>query len=199
MAKSKNLCWIDLETTGLDPNLDPILEVGMIVTVAAPPFVEIATYETAVIPNATRHPNWRASMNGYVTRMHTQNGLLADVDSPSAKPIGQVEQEMIAVLKSIWKGNFMLSGSGVGHFDYWFLKAQMPEFTKMLQYSTLDVGVMRRAFSYSGRSDLDSFGKTFASKGDKPHRGLADVSDHLNEFRAYAKMFEQITLNPQET
>ena len=42
----KNILWIDLEMTGLDPIEDRILEVGAIITDWN--FKEIATYEAAI-------------------------------------------------------------------------------------------------------------------------------------------------------
>lgn len=195
MAKAKYLAWVDLETTGVDEFADPILEVGLIITSAEPPFDELGTYEAVIDPNPTRFPGWRDRMNDYVTKMHTTNGLLADIASHTAKAPERVQQEMILALASVGREhNFMLAGSGVGHFDRRFLHAQMPEFEGWLQYPNLDVGVIRRAFAFAGRSDLDAFGQTFETKNDKPHRGLADVRDHLNEFRAYATMFANIQI-----
>jgi len=193
MAKAKYLAWVDLETTGVNESVDPILEVGLVVTTAEPPFEELAFYEAAIDPNPARFPDWRTSMNSYVTEMHTRNGLLLEIAGGSAKSAQKVEAEMVVVLSGVGREhNFMLAGSGVGHFDRRFLHAQMPEFEGWLQYPNLDVGVIRRAFAFAGRSDLDAFGQTFESKDGKPHRGLADVRDHLNEFRAYSDLFNEI-------
>jgi oligoribonuclease len=193
MARAKYLAWIDLETTGVNEHNDPILEVGMVITNADAPFEELGAYEAVIEPNPARFPNWQGLMNSYVTEMHTKNGLIHDITTGAAKSAQKVEQEMILALSAVGREHqFMIAGSGVGHFDRKFLATQMPEFVGWLQYPNLDVGVIRRAFSFSGRSDLDAFGQTFASKNDKPHRGLADVRDHLNEMRAYAELFESI-------
>ena len=192
-ARPKWFAWIDLETNGLDPRDNPILEVGMVVTPTSIPFNEIATYESAVEPSSDQHPTWRDDMDSFVVKMHTVNGLLLDIESGNGASIRRVEKEMIEVLADFGRPHqFMLAGSGVGHFDARFLQAQMPEFYKWLQYPCLDVGVIRRAFSFSGRRDLDKYGSTFSSRGGKPHRGLADVQDHLAEFRAYAQIFSNI-------
>jgi len=193
VAHAKYLAWVDLETTGVNEHTDPILEVGLIVTKANAPFKELASYEAAIEPNPARFPEWRGRMNSYVTEMHTKNGLIHDITVGNAKSAKEVEQEMILTLAEVGREhNFMLAGSGVGHFDRKFLATQMPEFTGWLLYPNLDVGVIRRALSLSGRPDLDAFGQTFTSKNDKPHRGLADVGDHLNELRIYAELFAEI-------
>jgi oligoribonuclease (3'-5' exoribonuclease) len=193
MARAKYLAWIDLETTGVSEHNDPILEVGMVITESKAPFTELGDYEAVIEPNPTRFPNWRGLMGSYVTEMHTKNGLIHDITTGAAKSAARVEQEMIAALSEVGREHqFMIAGSGVGHFDRKFLATQMPEFCGWLQYPNLDVGVIRRAFSFCGREDLDAFGQTFATKDDKPHRGLADVRDHLNEMRAYAELFDTI-------
>jgi len=193
MARAKYLAWVDLETTGVNEYDDPILEVGLVVTEADAPFAELGFYEAAVVPNSTRWPDWRGNMNAYVTKMHTDNGLLDDIARGDGKDIATVEQEMVEALREHGREHqFMLAGSGVSHFDRRFLQTQMPEFAGWLQYPNLDVGIIRRAFNFCGRPDLDAFGQTFESRNDKPHRGLADVRDHLNELRAYATLFAML-------
>jgi oligoribonuclease (3'-5' exoribonuclease) len=188
LAKAKYLTWIDLETSGLGEYSHPILEVGMILTKADAPFEELETYEAVVLPDEAKFSTWRSQMNTTVTRMHTKNGLLSDLGTSVAKPIEQVQSEMVAVIAPYGRQHtFMLAGSGVGHFDRKFIDAQLPEFSKWLQYPCLDVGVWRRGIEFAGRPDLVTFGETFTSQG-KPHRGLADVQDHLNEWRSYAAL-----------
>jgi len=191
MNKSKMLAWMDLETTGLDEHHDPILEVGMILTDRDWPFAELATYQAVVQPDDSQ---WATRLGDHVTKMHTDNGLLAEV--PSGSPIVKVESEMIATLAEAGarKGTVMLAGSGVGHFDRRFIAAQMPTLSRWLTFPSLDVGVLRRAFCFVGREDLSAAGTTY--EGDafdaKPHRALADVADHLAEFRCYANLIREI-------
>lgn len=195
MAQAKFFFWCDLETTGLDQNHDPIIEIGVVVTEVAPPCVELASYTANILPE---DDSWRDRMNTYVTEMHTTNGLLADIES-TGKPIREVEIEIIDLLSTIGRPhNFMLAGSGVSHFDRRFIGAQMPGLDKWLQYPSMDVGTVRRGFTFCGRQELTCFGETFAG-GDKPHRGLADVRDHLNEWRKYAALFQSIERTDDDT
>lgn len=185
--------WIDLETTGVREGFDPILEVGAILTPTEPPFEVIATFEAVVLPTEDR---WKDRMSAYVAQMHTDNGLLADIEAKATLSIVEVDQALVEVLKATGakKHDFMLAGSGVGHFDSRFIARQMPETAKWLKYPVLDVGVLRRAFVFSGRDDLTAAGTTYEGDAyaDKPHRGLADAMDHLAEFRRYADLFQTI-------
>jgi len=195
MARAKYFAWIDLETTGVDEDLDPILEVGMIITRTSAPFEELFAGQWVIDPTSTLFPGWRERLreNEFVQNMHTVNGLLDDVGkSDVAVSLDVAEKQMINALDFHGRPhNYMLAGSGVGHFDRRFIATQMPTFDTWLQYPNLDVGVLRRAFSFAGRSDLDAFGSTFEGS-DKPHRGLPDVRDHLAEFRAYCEIFQAI-------
>lgn len=196
MARAKFLIWIDLETTGVHHIDDPILEIGMIVTESTPPFADLAQGSWVVNPSVSGRGDWRGRLGDYVKNMHTENGLLRDVeDVDVAVGLDQAESEITNMLSTIGREhNFMLAGSGVGHFDRRFIESQMPKLAKWLQYPNLDVGVIRRAFSFAKRDDLVEFGTTFEGE-DKPHRGLADVRDHLEEFRLYCKIFESIPAN----
>jgi oligoribonuclease len=191
--QAKFLAWVDLETTGLDPEADPILEIGLIVTPARAPFDELAAYQGVIDPADNFSPVWHGRMNDVVRNMHTRNGLLADIYNGGFS-MARVQAESIALLSQFGKPHdFMLAGSGVGHFDKRFIDAQMSRFASWLQYPVLDVGVLRRALVFAGRKDLDSFGTTFKNgPGGKPHRGIDDVRDHLAEWRLYADLFTTI-------
>lgn len=193
MARAKYLLWIDLETTGVDHNEDPIIEVGMIVTEASPPFADLFEGSWVINPALAGLSSWRGRMGDYVKQMHATNGLLDDVENPDiAVALSVAEEQIINALDSIGRPhNFMLAGSGVGHFDRRFIETQMPFLAKWLQYPNLDIGVIRRALSFAKRDDLTEFGTTFEGE-DKPHRGLDDVRDHLAEFRLYAQIFASI-------
>lgn len=188
MADPLFFAWIDLESTGLDKVNDPIIEVGLVITRAFMPFDEVSCYEAVIRPENSL---WKSRMDSYVTRMHTTNGLIADVDD-HGRERWEVETEIVELLSQHGQRlNFMLAGSGVSHFDRKFIASQMPRLDEWFQYPSLDVGTIRRALKFSGRKDLDAFGATFHDEG-KPHRGLADVRDHLNEFRQYASIFQSI-------
>ena len=180
--------WIDLETTGLDKYDDPIIEIGLVVTRVAPPCDEVDSYTAVALP---ADPHWTDRMNTYVLDMHTRNGLIADIER-EGRPLQDIEHEILSVFMRHGRAhNFMLAGSAVGHFDRVFIAEQMPKLNKWLQPPCLDVGVLRRALKFSGRRDLEAYGETFQDGG-KPHRGLADVRDHLNEYRQYTSIIQSI-------
>ncbi len=92
------LCWIDIETSGLDPNRDHILEVACVITDGSLREVarweHITYYEESEVLSRVDASNERAvleaseltGVNPYVIRMHLENGLWA----ASAKEITRV-------------------------------------------------------------------------------------------------------------
>ncbi len=173
---TQHLCWLDLETTGSDEVAGDILEIGMVVTTSRPPFEERASTAALVSPT---DPNWRVKMEPVVAAMHDRNGLADAVDA-DGQPLRTVEQWCCNFLNN-YDPPLRLAGSGVGHFDRRWLRRHMPELEAMFDYPVMDVGVIRRLFQYSGRSDLVP---SLPAEG-KPHRGLDDALLHLSEFRHY--------------
>lgn len=185
MAPATHLLWLDLETTGTDEHADPILEIGVILTEARAPFRELAEF-TAVIGDGLPD-GWHDRMPEVVLNMHTVNGLLDEIPT-STWSAPAAAQAVIATMSPFTKAHHvMLAGSGVGHFDRRFLAAQMPALDRWLQFPCLDVGVLRRAMVFTGRTDL------IPETGDydiKPHRGLDDARLHLAEWRHYAGLID---------
>jgi len=188
----KFLLWVDLETTGVDEVKDPILEIGAVITRTAYPFDEVGSFETPVDPGGDR---WQARLGDYVREMHTKNGLLADIEAGKGCDIQIAEAEVINRLQQLGKPHqFMLAGSGVGHFDRRFIATQMPKLDRWLAYPNADIGSVRRFLGFAGRDDLMSAGLTYDGDAfdDKPHRGMDDVRDHIAEARAYCEMLRAL-------
>lgn len=68
-----NILWVDLETTGLDPSVDEILELGVIITDQE--VRPLALFEAVIVPAVPPR------MTATVWEMHTKNGLLDEIAS----------------------------------------------------------------------------------------------------------------------
>jgi len=170
----KDLLWLDLETTGLDPKYDDILMVGVARTDEAGAIVQSKEW-------VVRSDVLNADMPPEVLRMHTENGLLARVRSTEAIPLFLVEEELLALIAG---EKLTLAGNNIG-FDRSFLKVQMRVLYRALEYRTgdirlLDVSMLRRA----GRA----WGVPERPKA-KAHLALEDVKASLAEFPYWKKAF----------
>lgn len=184
------LLWTDLEATGSKDD-DPILEWGAVITTQDYPWTEIESYTAVCLPE---DPEWDQGMKDVVLEMHTKNGLLDDVRATD-KTIGEIEDDILAMLARHGKRHeFTLAGSGVGHYDRRMIRAQAPRVERWLRYPNFDIGDIRRLMKFAGRNDLVRAGITqnAPGEGNKAHRGLDDIRDHIAEAVEYAKMVQGI-------
>jgi len=125
------IVWIDLETTGLDPDRDCLLEAAVVIT--DDELCQVDWYESVIKPKrrALRR------MDDFVVDMHTKSGLLAEL--PSGRDVRVVEREILAFLdRHGLDKRLTLAGDSV-HFDKSFLDRQMPELAKRFSHQILDV------------------------------------------------------------
>lgn len=183
----KALLWMDLETTGSDEGKDCIIEVGAVVT---------STDLTQLSPDLswavepTDRGLGRLLRNPVVRKMHQENGLLDDIyrgfeDTEHRLPrIHVVEDYLLKELSIYQPKTVMLAGSGVGHFDRRFIKAEMPQLNNFLHYACLDVGVVRRMFEmWQPNGGLLALAESCQRR--KTHRALDDIQAHVSEARIY--------------
>lgn len=125
------LAWVDLETTGLDPQNDVILEIGVQLTLDDLTFVNS---DSAVIQHFGT-----LALPDLVQKMHTKNGLLAELRY--GEPLAEAELRMIALLQALPEPSPMC-GSSV-HFDRGFLKKHMPRLEAMFHYRNIDISTVK--------------------------------------------------------
>lgn len=165
------LCWIDLETEGLDPRNHRILEVGIVVTTdKLVPLLE----ESYVI---RQHDV--GDMSGYVYNMHTKSGLLAECAGPDAVRVADAESALWRISHSQHPAKMTLAGNSV-HFDKEFLRQWMPGVLDQFNYRMLDVSALKFAAAQLGIPE---------PKKGLAHRALADIYESIEEYRYYLKAF----------
>lgn len=162
---------VDLETTGLDPQRDPILEVAW--AVLDYQLNEVAPIESAVAA-LTPQVRIRLAQNDYVRQMHTDNGLITD----SARwgiALGEVELRILRQVKLLQAPKpLTVFGSSV-HYDKAFIDAQMPALAEKLHYRIFDVTTTLNLFGAAGA--WEDSRETIA------HRAADDIRWSINEAR----------------
>ena len=195
MPKETHLLFTDLETTGLDPAHDEIIEAAFLLTTTD--LTVLAESEMLVRPSpAALH---RLLADDQVAAMHNRNGLLRDLrtaddqqpaaDSQHPISLRDAEQRIIDLLgdNSVRAGQLHIAGSGVAAFDKPFLARHMPRLHGMLHYAPIDVGVLRRTWRMWTGRDLVTVNR------DKTHRAMDDARCHLAEAAAFRQLFTTIT------
>ncbi len=121
---SDRFFWTDLETTGLDPFVDQILEVAAIVTEAD--LTIVSTFHAVVYRSTVAR----------VTKTKSQEWVVHAVPFDVGATLGQFVQE--------YARGAPMAGSSVG-FDRGFYKRHYPRSEALLHYRNFDVSVYREA------------------------------------------------------
>ena len=173
MSQSKNnLVWMDLEMTGLDPEVESIIEIATIITDGDLNIV-------AEGPNLVVHqPNELLdAMDEWNTRHHGDSGLTAKV---RASRISMQEAETTTlqfIRKYVPERCSPLCGNSV-HQDRRFLVPYMPRLEAYLHYRNIDVSTIKelaRHWYPDRRAPIKQ----------AEHLALADIRESINELRWY--------------
>jgi oligoribonuclease len=174
--------WLDLETTGLDPDREIILEIGVIIAndSKGDDFTEVAAEQTVITPydfGGRVAQTILDEMHPRVSDMHTKNGLLEELEDPSLCCTIEEADTYFAAL--VPDGLPSIAGNSVGSFDLQFLRKHMPKFAARLSHRVYDVSTLIRAERTYGDSAA-----MVETKADA-HRALADVRASLATARAF--------------
>ena len=174
--------WIDLETTGLDPDYDRVIEVGWFLTEHHHPVTE--PQSVLITPDKIA---WELMQQDiFVQTMHTDNDLLKDMESFGTIMVEDAEDQILEEL-NIHATDMLpiLSGASV-HFDRGFIHNWMPRLDRRLSHRHMDVSTLRMFFDSQG----------FSSYGEKVrptvHRALEDVEDTFDLFCRYAELVQEL-------
>ncbi|HIP99161.1 TPA: oligoribonuclease [Candidatus Bipolaricaulota bacterium] len=173
-TKSRShLVWIDLETTGLDPQVHAILEIATLITdkdlnvIAQGPALVIHQPEEIL-----------AAMDPWARKQHESSGLLAEVRSSRAS-LAQAEAETLAFLSAhVPPRACPLCGSSIC-LDRRFLLRHMPQVSAHLSYRLVDVSSIKELVARWYPEKL------IRRRRPSPHRALPDILGSLAELRYY--------------
>ncbi len=170
--KPKQILWVDLEMTGLEPGRDVILEVAAIVTDWD--FKEIAEFE-AIIHQDDVVLN---TMNEWSVKQHGLSGLTERVRQATATT-RQVEDALLGFIDQHFDADMpvLLAGNSI-RVDRGFIAAEWPRLDARLHYRMLDVTAWKVVFE-------GKYHKKFAKPED--HRALGDIRGSIQELQYYLK------------
>lgn len=167
------LCWLDLEMTGLDPKMDKILEVAVIITDFN--FNELGLYHSLVKHDSKYIEDLLKSNPFWSGRSDGLKQIVKDLQSGKDEKI--VEQQLIELCEKVYKNNeqIYLAGNSI-RVDRGFIDNWWPSFAAKLHYRMLDVSSFKLWWTGSGGSE---FVKT------EKHRALDDIRESIEELKNY--------------
>jgi oligoribonuclease len=168
------LVWIDCEMTGLDLEIDELVEVAVVITdydlVPVDPGFSIV-----IKPDQTAWDH----MGDFVREMHTSSGLLEEI--PHGKSLAEAEYEVLEYILKFVPGaqSAPLAGNTIGT-DRMFLAKYMPRVDTHLHYRSVDVSSIKELARHW-------FPRIYFSAPPKNggHRALADILESIRELEYY--------------
>ena len=186
MQNENNLCWLDMEMTGLNPDADRIIEVAMIITDAD--LNVVAQSEVYVVHQSDEVLN---GMDAWNTATHGRTGLTQRVrDSRLSE--AEVEEKLLDFI-SAWipEKTSPMCGNTI-HQDRRFMVRYMPKLEAYFHYRNLDVSTLKEL----ARRWHPAVAKGVVKRGS--HQALDDILESIEEMRYYREHFLKLpTEEPQ--
>ncbi len=168
-----NLIWIDLEMTGLRPDVDHIIEIATLVTdkhlhvLAEGPVLALHQPEAVL-----------GLMDEWNQRQHSASGLLARVRA-SATTVEEAERMTVAFLDQyVDAGLSPMCGNSICQ-DRRFLARFMPGLERYFHYRNLDVSTLKELARRWAPEVAAGFTKA------STHLALEDIRDSVRELQYY--------------
>jgi len=190
--------YLDLETTGLDPSTDLIIEFAAAV---CDDELEILDERLYIFPMSSFIERKLEAADSVVKDMHTENHLLAEMTKLQALGNnfsynyykGCLEADVLNWLGyfGMLPGTLELAGSGV-HFDRAMLKAHMPLLESFMHYRNFDVSTMKRM---AKRWAPEYYRRNPIFEAVSSHRAQSDMRiavEHTRLVRSIFSLSEQI-------
>jgi oligoribonuclease len=177
------MIWVDIETTGLSPKHDLILEIGMIGTTRTGEIIDGMIAHS--YPDIQSLEHVEESIDPFVKDMHEKSGLWVDLEVASAE--GYSDTDPAEVFTDWWRNCeldyniFPMCGSSV-HFDRAFLAEKFPTIETLFHYRNLDISTLKIIAAQVAPSVT-----TIPWPQAKAHRVIPDIIDSIIEYRHYLK------------
>jgi oligoribonuclease len=176
VAAADRIVWIDCEMTGLDPTVDELVEVAVVVT----------DFELRVLDPGLQvviKPSAAAleQMNDFVRQMHATSGL--DVELEHGVSLAEAELLVLEYVQRFvpLERTAPVGGNTIGT-DRMFLARYMPALDGFLHYRSIDVSSIKEL-------SRRWFPRAYFQSPEKAggHRALADILESIRELRYYRR------------
>jgi oligoribonuclease len=173
----KNLVWLDCEMTGLEPDVDRIIEIAVVVT---GPHLESRTEGPVFVIHQTDAQ--LDLMDAWNKGTHGKSGLTDKVRLSTVTEEQAQEQLMAFLSQYVPKGATPMCGNSIGQ-DRRFLVKYMPKLEAYFHYRNLDVSTLKELSKRWKPSVYSSF------KKQQKHTALADIHESIDEMLHYRTHF----------
>jgi oligoribonuclease len=174
---ANHLIWIDMEMTGLRPEIDRIIEVALVVTDG-----NLVTIAEAPVLVVHQEDATLAAMDSWNQGTHARSGL---IDKVKASPLDEavVQARMLEFLREhVPPKASPMCGNTICQ-DRRFLARWMPALEDYFHYRNLDVSTLKELCK-RWQPDI---AKGWVKQG--KHEALADIYESIDELKYYRGTF----------
>ena len=177
MLSDRNLIWVDMEMTGLDPDADRVIEIATIITNER---LDILAEGPVLAIHQPDHV--LEGMDEWNTQHHGDSGLVARVRDSSIDE-AQASHEVEAFLAQwVPRNQSPMCGNSICQ-DRRFMARHLPELEAYFHYRNLDVSTLK-ILAQRWRPDVAD-----GVKKNSAHLALSDIRDSIAELRHYRDHF----------
>jgi oligoribonuclease len=173
----QNLIWLDCEMTGLDPEIDRIIEIAVIVT---GPKLEGRTEGPVLIIHQSNEQ--LDKMDAWNRGTHGKSGLIDKVRASTLTEEDAQARLISFLTQYVPRKGSPLCGNSVGQ-DRRFLVKYMPKLEAFFHYRNLDVSTLKELSKRWHPEVYASF------KKQQRHTALADAHESIDELEHYRTHF----------
>lgn len=176
-VNDSNLIWLDLEMTGLEPKVDVILEIAIIVTDS-----QLNVLAEGPVFAIHQSDNTLDNMNPWCIEHHGKSGLTQRCRESDVSLAQATEQSLAFIKQYVNKGKSPMCGNSIGQ-DRRFINKYMPDFEDYFHYRNIDVSTVKELARRWKPEVLDKVVKTGA------HLALDDIRESIAELKVYQEHF----------
>jgi oligoribonuclease len=173
MAQPDFLIWIDLEMTGLRPEVDDIIEIATLVTTG-----ELDLVEEGPVIAVHQGDASLAKMDDWNQRQHGSSGLIERVRQSRIDTAEAERRTLDFLSRHVAAGRSPMCGNSICQ-DRRFLARHMPRLERYFHYRNLDVSTLKELARRWAPQVSARFTKEPA------HLALADIHDSIRELAFY--------------
>jgi oligoribonuclease len=176
----RHLIWIDMEMSGLNPDIERVLEMAIVITDS-----ELNTVAEAPVLVIHQDAALLERMDDWNKSTHAKSGLIDRVKI-SRLTEAQAEAQLLAFVSDyVPPRTSPMCGNSV-HQDRRFLVRYMPKLEDYFLYRNLDVSTLKEL----ARRWKPELATGFSKQG--KHEALADVHESIDELKYYREHFLRV-------
>lgn len=175
-----NLIWVDLEMTGLQPEVNRIIELGAVITDAQLNIIHegpvIAIHQSDAV---------LAAMDAWNRKTHGESGLVRRVQESTIDEEQATDLCLEVFSRFVPPGKSPMCGNTIGQ-DRRFMARWMPRLESFFHYRSIDVSTLKElARRWAPEAVWRSVKTT-------KHQAISDIRESVEELQHYRKLLMKV-------